>query len=124
MKKIQLGEKELKNYRGNAEMVAQIREDHSSELALTELATYTQAALSHIRKQELLLGKSNKPNKREPKRNLKKRSARLLPGSTTGTGRQSAIKTGSHEPSFNRLAAGMCKSRCNRRIIARVKGRL
>lgn len=68
---------ELKAYRGNAEMVAQFREDHGNELRLVGLASYTKSTLAGLRKRELLLDKMAPPNKAELKKAIeeKKRAA-------------------------------------------------
>ena len=77
IKKVQLVQEELKNFRGDAEKVRELRAEYGSELKLAVLATYTKAVLSNIRKQEARIDETDPPNKRELKTQLeeKKRAA-------------------------------------------------
>ena len=78
LRSVELAQEELKNYRGDAGMIARLREEHGNELKLAPLAKYTQSVLSYIRKQEARLDKSDAPDKRQRRRELAERRRAVM----------------------------------------------
>jgi hypothetical protein len=66
LKTVQLAKEELKHFRGNGGETARIREERP-ELKLVQLATYTQAVLTNIRKREVAIAESDAEDKPERK---------------------------------------------------------
>jgi hypothetical protein len=75
---VQLAKEELKNYRGDADMAAQIREEHGNELRLVTLATATEKQLTGLRKRDSLLDKTDSPDRLELKKAIAERRKALM----------------------------------------------
>lgn len=78
LRSVNTAKDELKNYRGNAEMIAQLRAEHGNEIRLVPLAKATQDKLADLRKRDLKLDKLDPPNKRELRKAIEEKKRAVM----------------------------------------------